>query len=318
METGITQRRAKVLVRDYLRQTGRKGVTAFMKDLRRHLGHAIFAQRTLEKWLKEQNRMLDEDNWQIVLSFIQSNAFRKFVPYANEGPAEKRLKAVAQGYIALYATAQHPIGIHILPTVIHEQGRLAAQILAGNWENVPNQADGDVPRTICKIEPVAGERYARFAYIALFRSRQISATGIVIYLNSDDLEDHDYYHTFVLQLRRRQDPESGSTMPGELAYIKLARNQPTFSISNALNRYFYKESDPIASRGGVVYDIETDEEGKQTIRSKLPLERKFKSAFNASAGAKIVLKKVNNPIPEENEIIDQLLEDVLPHGYAEA
>lgn len=317
-ETATTQRQAKVLIRDYLRATGRKGVTALMKELRRATGHEIFAQRTLEKWLKEQDRMLDEDNWQIVTAFVHSEQFRRHVPYANEGPAEKRLRKVAEGFVALYATAKHQIGVHILPSVINEQGRLATQILEGSWENVPNEKDRDVPRTICKMVPVEGKRYARFAYIALFRSRQISATGIVIYLNSDDLDDHDYYHTFVLQLWRRRDPESGSTMPGELAYIKLAKNQPTFSISSALNQYFYRECGVIASRGGVVYDVHTDAEGNTRITSQRSMEKRPQHEPSTVAGEKIVLKKVRNPLPEENEIIDQLLEDVLPHGYAEA
>lgn len=319
MSKAITQTKAKVLIRDYLRETGRKGVTSLMRDINRHARTEAFAQRTLEKWLTEPDRMLQDDNWERVLSFVCSERFRGFVPYANEGPAERRLKKVAEGFIALYATAEHPIGIHILPSVIKERGRQAAQMLEGNWENVPNQAEGDVPRTICKMTPVLGERYARFAYIALFRSKQISATGLVIYLNSEELPDYDYCHTFVLQLWRRRDPESGSTMPGELTYLKLAKNQPEFSISTTLNRYFYKESDPIASRGGVRYDIERNPEtGETRLTSQLPIEKKFKLAFNAAAGAEIVLKKVKNPIPEEDEIIDQLLEDVLPHGYAEA
>jgi hypothetical protein len=50
----------------------------------------------------------------------------------------------------------------------------------------------------------------------------------------------------------------------------------------------------------------------------MPIERKFKLAFNAATGAEIVLKKTKNPIPEENEVIDQLLEDVLPHDHTEA
>ena len=54
------------------------------------------------------------------------------------------------------------------------------------------------------------------------------------------------------------------------------------------------------------------------LTSRLPVERRFKLAFNAAAGAEIVLKKAKDPIPEEQEIIDQLIEDVLPHGYAEA
>ena len=263
--------------------------------------------------------MLQDNNWEIILSFIQSKKFKSLVPYANEGSAEKRLKTVAEGYIALYATAKHPIGIHILPSVINEQGRKASEILLGYWENKPNQPLGDSPRTICKMEPVEGERYTKFAYVALFRSKQISATGLVIYLNSEELPDHDYCHTFVLQVWRRRDPETGSNMPAELTYLTLKENQPKFSISSVLNNYFYKDSDPIASRGGVTYSInENNKTGEQSIKSKLPMERTFRWAFNSTAGNTIILKKSKNPIPEENEIIDQLLEDVLPHGYTEA
>ncbi|MES9972516.1 MAG: hypothetical protein ABW092_20975 [Candidatus Thiodiazotropha sp.] len=317
MKSAITQRQAKVLIRDYLRETGRKGVTSLMRDLHRHAKQPVFAQRTFEKWLEVQDRQLQDKNWELVLDFICSEQFRRVMPYANEGPAEDRLRNVAEGFVALYGKTEHPKGIYILPSKIDEIGREAVDELDGHWENDPNQPEQDVPRTICKIEPVPGTRYAKFAYIALFRSRQISATGLVIYLNSEDIPDHDYCHTFVLQLWRRRDPESGSAMPGELSYLTLGKNQPEFSISSVLNRYFYKETDPIVSRGGVVYDVSQNEEtGDNEITGKIPTRNLFKWAFNSTAGNAIVLRRQHDPIAEENEIIDQLLADVLPHGYS--
>lgn len=312
MSEAITQRKAKVLIRDYLSATGRRGVTALMKDLQRHIGRPIFTKRALEVWLQLQERMLDEDNWQIVLSFIRSETFRKHVPYANEGPAEDRLRKVAAGFVALYAEVQQPKGLYILPSVIEAEGSKAVALLDGLWENNPNQATGDVPRAICKMASVPGTRVAKFAYIALFRSKEISATGLLIYLNSDERDGYDYTHTFVLQLWRRRDPETGSNMPGELTYLRLARGQPELSISETLNRYFYKDTDPIATRGKVIYGV--DDEGKP--KASLPSERTFRMAFNASAGSKVVLRRTKDTSEEENFIIDQLLEDVLPHGYA--
>lgn len=306
MDKAITQREAKVMIRDYLTATGRKGVTSLMRDIQTLIKREFFSKRTLELWLENQKRTLDDDNWEVVLAFLDSDKFKRYVPYANEGPAAKRLKQVAEGFVALYGETKHPNGIHILPSAIKNTGRQAVIELSGNWENVPNQQDSDVPRTICKIEPVEGERYAKFAYIALFRSKQISATGIAIYLNSQEAEGCDYIYSFVLQLWRRRDPESGSAMPGELVWLTDTRNQPEFSISGYLNEYFYKNTGPGAP---------SDQENVTRIMdASEAIGDKFRSKFSQA----VVLKKNRHPIPEEIQIIDQLLEDVLPHGYAEA
>lgn len=313
----MNQKKAKVLIRDYLRESGRKGVTSLMRDLAKFSGQSIFSKRTLEKWLQEQDRQLNDHSWEIVSRFVESDKFKSVVPYANEGSADTRLKTVAEGYIALYGKIEHPDGLFIFPTRIKEQGMIAVRELGGNWENVPNQADRDVPRTICKIEPVPGTRYAKFAYIALFRSRQISVTGLVIYLNSDELPEYDYCHMFVLQLWRRRDPETDTHMPGELTYLTLGKDQPEFSISSVLNQYFYKNTDPIVTRGGVKYEATTNPDTQETeLKGRLSTKQKFKWAFNSTVGNTVLLKKNRSPIPEEEIIIDQLLEDVLPHGYA--
>ncbi|MCU7839802.1 MAG: hypothetical protein KZQ94_10550 [Candidatus Thiodiazotropha sp. (ex Troendleina suluensis)] len=319
MERAINQRKAKVLVRDYLRETGRRGVTSLLRDIRKFTGSAVFTQRTFEKWLAEQDRQLNHHNWTILLSFIQSDQFKSHVPYINEGSTEARLKQVAEGFVALYGAAKHPQGMHILPSQINAQGKEAVQLLAGNWENVPNQAYRDVPRTLCKMQPILDERYAKFAYIALFRSKQISATGLVIYLNSDEREDADYCHNFVLQLWRRRDPESDSKMPGALIHLKMKKNQPEFAVSKIINSYFYKEPDPVGARGDVLYALER---GLETARLKKTGSyaeiTKLKWALDITENNAVILKKAKTPIREEEEIIDQLLEDVLPHGYAEA
>ncbi|MBX3630749.1 MAG: hypothetical protein KF908_12760 [Nitrosomonas sp.] len=138
MEEGITQRRAKVLIRDYLRETGRKGVTSLVRDIHRYTKKPIFTQRTLEKWLAEQNRNLQDENWEIVLDFVQSKQFRQFVPYANEGQVAKRLVKVGDGLTALYGEAKSPNGVLLFPSQIEAQGKEAIQLLSGCWENVPN------------------------------------------------------------------------------------------------------------------------------------------------------------------------------------
>ncbi|WP_317931934.1 hypothetical protein [Halioxenophilus sp. WMMB6] len=313
----MNQKKAKVLIKDYLRETGRKGVTSLMRDLAKFEGSSIFSKRTLELWLQEQDRQLDDRNWDVVSRFIESDKFKSVVPYMNEGSANERLKQVAEGFIALYGKIEHPDGMYILPSRIQEQGMIAVRELDGNWENIPNQADRDVPRTICKMEPIPGTRYAKFAYLALFRSRQISATGLVIYLNSDELKEYDYCHMFVLQLWRRRDPQTGSNMPGELTFLIDGKDQPEFSISSVLNQYFYKSDDPIVTRGGVKYEATTNPEtDEMELRGKLSAKQTFKFGFNEAAGSTVLLKKNKSPFPEEEKIIDQLLEDVLPHGYA--
>lgn len=313
----MNQKKAKVLIKDYLRETGRKGVTSLMRDLANFEGSSIFSKRTLELWLQEQDRQLDDRNWDVVSRFIESDKFKSVVPYANEGSADERLKQVAEGFIALYGKIEHPDGMYILPSRIQEQGMIAVRELDGNWENIPNQADRDVPRTICKMEPIPGTRYAKFAYLALFRSKQISATGLVIYLNSEELKEYDYCHMFVLQLWRRRDPQTGSNMPGELTFLIDGKDQPEFSISRVLNQYFYKDDDPIVTRGGVKYETTINPETEETeLKGKLSTKQIFKFAFNSTVGNTVLLKKNKSPFPEEEKIIDQLLEDVLPHGYA--
>jgi hypothetical protein len=122
---------------------------------------------------------------------------------------------------------------------------------------------------------------------------------------------------FVLQLWRRRDPQTGSNMPGELTFLIDGKDQPEFSISSVLNQYFYKSDDPIVTRGGVKYEATTNPEtDEMELRGKLTAKQTFKFGFNEAAGSTVLLKKNKSPFPEEDKIIDQLLEDVLPHGYA--
>lgn len=318
MGTALTQAKARMLVRDYLRETGRRGVTSLMRDIARHTRTAIFAQRTLEKWLTDEDRLLQDENWELVRGFIESEAFRRVLPYASAGPAEKRLVQVADGLCALYGHPKHPDGTVILPSQLQAQGEDAVRLLAGNWENVSNLKDHDVPRSMCKIEPVSGKRYAKFAYIALFRSKQISTTGLIIYLNSDHRADADYCHAFVLQLWRRRDPGSDTKMPGALIYLTAKAHQPQLAISRIINTYFYKEQDPIGASGEILYALEPNLE---TARHKTGFAFselvKFRWAAEATQDNALLLRRVKQPIAEEEQIIDALLEDVLPHGLAE-
>lgn len=321
----MNQKKAKVLIRDYLRESGRKGVTSLMRDLAKFSGQSIFSKRTLEKWLQEQDRQLNDHSWEIVSRFVESDKFKSVVPYANEGSADTRLKTVAEGLVALYGKIEHPDGMYILPSRIKEQGMIAVRELDGNWENIPNQADQDVPRTICKMEPIPGTRYAKFAYLALFRSRQISATGLVIYLNSDELKEYDYCHIFVLQLWRRRDPQTGSNMPGELSFLIDAKDQPEFSISNVLKQYFYKDLKYKANASKDLQDfakhyetedVELSEEFPEVWSGLQQVKSALASSRVSLTKSPVLLKKNKSPFPEEEKVIDQLLEDVLPHGYA--
>ena len=86
-----------------------------------------------------------------------------------------------------------------------------------------------------------------------------------------------------------------------------------------INSYFYKEPDPVGARGDILYALEP---GLETARYRktgsYSEATKFRWALSVSENNAEVLRKAKHPIPEESEIIDQLLEDVLPHGYAEA
>lgn len=275
LKRDISQRKAKVLIRDYLRETGKKGVTSLMRDIHRQAKKAVFAQRTLEKWLREQDRMMNDETWEVVLGFVESDAFKRKVPYANEGPAEKRLKKVADGFVALYGARKNIDGVIPLPAQIKQQGQEAVQLLEGYWEDSNN-----VSRTVCRIEPVPGERYAKFAYFSMFRSNQKSTTGIVIYMDSTEKNGCDYCHTFILQLWRRRDPETGTQMSGQLVYLTAKKHQPEFLITAAFGESFFH-------------------------------------AHQVTEGS-LILRTKNNPNTDETVVFDTLLEDVLPHGYAEA
>lgn len=100
-------------------------------------------------------------------------------------------------------------------------------------------------------------------------------------INSEEVENYGYCHSFVLHLWRRKDPETGSAMPGELSYLIDGKKQPEFSVSNVVNQYFYHTTD-------------------------------------ANMNKAVRLRHTSDPIEEEQEIIKILIEDVLPHGYAEA
>ena len=125
----MNQKKAKVLIKDYMRETGRVGVTSLMRDLAKFNGGTIFSKRTLELWLKEQDRQLNDHNWETVRGFIDSDQFKNIVGYASRGSADERLKQVAEGFIALYGKIEHPDGMFILPSWIEEQGMIAVKEL---------------------------------------------------------------------------------------------------------------------------------------------------------------------------------------------
>ncbi len=83
MHPAIKQPHAKLLIKRYLHETGRKGVSSLMNDIRRYSGWKgeVFDQRTLEKWLHNPDRYMQDYNWKIILSFINSEQFEKNVPF---------------------------------------------------------------------------------------------------------------------------------------------------------------------------------------------------------------------------------------------
>lgn len=280
MGSGLNQRKAKVMIRDYLRETGRKGVTSLMKDIGRHTRTVIFTQRTLEKWLAEQSRQLNDDNWQVLLSFLQSDQFKSQVPYENEGAPSQRLISVGDGLTALYGAQKRMDGVVMVSSSRPLDAIEATQLLTGEWEGVTAHGDeSSMLRSLCKIEPVDGKRYAKFAYMGMFRMRQLTTTGLIIYLNTEQRDRYDYCHLFYLQLWRRRDPETASTMPAELTFLTEGKKQPELKTSNVINQYFYKAEETHLDQA-------------------------------------LIMRRQGDIFPEEAAIMDLLLEDVLPHGYA--
>ncbi|GJM04770.1 MAG: hypothetical protein DHS20C09_07610 [marine bacterium B5-7] len=279
MKKAITQRKAKGLVRDYLRETGRKGVSSLMKDIRKFTGTAVFSQRTFEKWLTIQARTLNAENWEILIGFIESEKFRSYVPYANEGAAEIRLQQVGDGFAALYANTKSPKKIHMLPSNINARGIDAVQLLSGAWRHPEDLVPG--PQAQCKVEPVPDKGYAKFAYISLNGTKYLSLTGLAIYIQSSEHDDLDYCHDFILQLWGRRDRNSGMPLTAQLTFLKQTQNQPEFGVSTQVEEYLQENE-------------------------KLSSTNRFMTLIRAVAG----------PESEEGLIFDQLLEDVLPHGYS--
>jgi hypothetical protein len=167
------------------------------------------------------------------------------------------------------------------------------------------------------MQPIDEVRCAKFAYIALFRSRQISATGLVIYLNSVEKEGSEYCHNFILQLWRRKDPETDSKLPACLYHITDRKRQPEFAISQVINSYFYKEDVPLGAKNDLLHALEPSIESARAKRTQSnPAITNFNWAENVSEANSVMLSHPGETFPEEMKIIDQLLEDVLPHGIA--
>jgi hypothetical protein len=105
-------------------------------------------------------------------------------------------------------------------------------------------------------------------------------------------------------------------MPGELSYLTCGKNQPQLTISNVLNQYFYKDNDPVASKDRMIREVKINHEtGEAELAQELPVDKQLTWPSGASARYNIELKK-SASFEQEQEIIDQLIEDVLPHGYA--
>lgn len=280
MERAIKQSQAKVMIRDYLRETGRKGVTSLIREINKQAKQQIFEQRTLEKWLIDENRHLQDRNWEIVLNFIQSPIFKQFVLYANEEHPESRLIRVGDGLTALY-TDQNTQKIGGLSTEQYEQaGQEAIKLLEGFWryywpEKKPFYKRPALDSASCTIIPVPEKRYAKFFFVATLSFHKFTASGLAIYINSELDEIYDYYHNFILHLWFRKDPNTGFTVPARLTYLKETEDQPEFSMPKI---------------GNAVYG--TRDEGL---------------AFQLNG-------KLNHPSPGESDLIDLMLEDCLPHG----
>lgn len=313
----MNQKKAKVLIKDYLRESGRKGVTSLMRDLSKSNGGKIFSKRNMELWLKEQDRQLNDHNWEPVKNFIESDKFKGLVNYANVGRADERLKQVAEGFMALYGTIKHPDGLYVFPSEIQEKGMAMARELHGPWKKIPNGFYGEEPHCICKMEHIPGTRYAKFAYIALYKSRKISVTGLSIYLGSFDSLGFDSCHMFVLQLWRRRDPQSSSNMPAELSFMTEKVHQPNFLIPEKIDHYLYKQIDYTLSKNDEIVDRSRTIDESVNIKNVYSRwVHHYEYEFQDMRAAAILLAKGNIPSVQEEKIIDQLLEDVLPHGYA--
>lgn len=130
-EFHLTQPKAKVLIRDYLREEGRKGVTDLLKEINVCNGRIqTIAKRTLEAWLKNHSRSLNSTSWSYVKKFVLSSKFREAVPYYAD-PDEARLLKVADGLLAFYERWKPDSGYYLqveqLPTLYYENSILVTR-----------------------------------------------------------------------------------------------------------------------------------------------------------------------------------------------
>lgn len=82
MTARISQKKAKLLVRDYINSTGSGGVSEIMSRLSDFHGYQPFNPRTMSNWLSDKTENLNSGNWPILLDFIQTDTFQKVVPWA--------------------------------------------------------------------------------------------------------------------------------------------------------------------------------------------------------------------------------------------
>ena len=90
----ITQDYARLLIAEYLRKKGRKGIKCFYEDYRDFSKYEVMTERGFYKWYTEETEYLRDYNWIPLSEFLESECFRNVIPYLNQPDSLERLQKV--------------------------------------------------------------------------------------------------------------------------------------------------------------------------------------------------------------------------------
>ncbi len=286
----INQRQAKAQIKDYLSVTGRKGVTAFVSELE------MFSQvdylisiRGFEKWLANPQANLQQRNWQVLQTFLESKQFQSVLPYSQDNQA--REETVAEGLLSLYGGVNlscyvSPVRDSSAKQTLTAFARFAA--CSGSWYSFKESCTDTRPEQYMKIVPASSKSYAKFARLVIkdpVVGPNVFSTGFVFYVSSGISSNGSKAHAYILHSWHKRCVLHSDVLP-------CKANQSNFKDT---------ENGDI-----VVYENQGD-----GLRIQIDGMLTFNSNRNSKSDARPV--SFMNKQQEYEKNLDLLIEEVLPH-----